>query len=103
MFRHTYCATRLQTIDRGAPVSVYTVARELGHGRRALVNQIYGHLGNVRHRSETVEYRIEQHLDLLGDRLQRLGRYVTGNVTAADQTQKTEQRTDAATYGRDDV
>src|SRR5213594_2696726 len=25
MFRHTYCAARLQTLDQGAPVSVYTV------------------------------------------------------------------------------
>lgn len=33
-FRHTYTATRLQTLDRGAPVSVYTVAKELGPRRR---------------------------------------------------------------------
>jgi hypothetical protein len=26
MFRHTYCAARLQTLDNGAPVSPYTVA-----------------------------------------------------------------------------
>jgi len=32
MFRHTYCAARLQSLDRGAPVSEYTVSRELGHG-----------------------------------------------------------------------
>ena len=31
-FRHTYCASRLQTLDGGAPISPYTVARELGHG-----------------------------------------------------------------------
>ena len=31
LFRHTYCAARLQTLDAGAPVSIYTVARELGH------------------------------------------------------------------------
>jgi integrase len=31
MFQHTYFAGRLQTLDRGAPVSTYTVARELGH------------------------------------------------------------------------
>jgi len=30
-FRHTYCAARLQTLDQGAPVSPFTVARELGH------------------------------------------------------------------------
>jgi integrase len=72
-FRHTYCAARLQTLDRGAPVSLYTVAREMGHGSDDMVKRIYAHLGHVRHRSEVVEYRIEQHLDRLGDRLQILG------------------------------
>jgi integrase len=57
IFRHTYCAARLQTLDRGAPVSVYTVSRELGHGGESLVKRVYGHLGDVRHRSEVVEYR----------------------------------------------
>jgi integrase len=61
MFRHTYCSARLQTLDRGAPVSVYTVAKELGHGGDSLVRRIYGHLGDIRHRSEVVEYRTEQH------------------------------------------
>jgi integrase len=56
MFRHTYCAARLQTVDRGAPVSPFTVGRELGHGGDSLVKKIYGHLGEVRHRSEVVEY-----------------------------------------------
>lgn len=60
-FRHTYCAARLQTLDNGAPVSIYTVGRELGHGGEALVKRVYGHLGEVRHRSEVVEYRVEQH------------------------------------------
>jgi integrase len=65
-FRHTYCAARLQTVDQGAPVSTYTVAREMGHGGEAMVRRVYGHLGQVRHRSEAVEYRIEQHLINLG-------------------------------------
>lgn len=65
MFRHTYCATRLQTLDRGAPVSVYTVSRELGHGGDSLVKRVYGHLGELRHRSEVVEYRIEQQRDVI--------------------------------------
>ena len=30
-------------------------------------------LAEIRHRSEVVEYRVEQHLERLGDRLQRLG------------------------------
>lgn len=55
-FRHTYCAARLQTLDRGAPVSPWTVAKEMGHGGRSLVDRVYGHLGDVRHRSEVVEY-----------------------------------------------
>ena len=72
MFRHTYCAARLQTLDRGAPVSVYTVGKELGHGGDALVKRVYGHLGEVRHRAEVVEYRVEQHAAKLGDRLAKV-------------------------------
>ena len=30
--------------------------------------RIYGHLGEVRHRAEAVEYRVEQHVATLGDR-----------------------------------
>ncbi len=69
VFRHTYCAARLQTLDRGAPVSEFTVGRELGHGGAALVRRVYGHLGQVRHRAEVVEYRVEQHADVLRERL----------------------------------
>jgi hypothetical protein len=58
-----------ESLDGGAPVSVYTVARELGHGGESLVRRIYGHLGDVRHRSEVVEYRVEQHEERLRDRL----------------------------------
>jgi len=72
MFRHTYCAARLQTLDQGAPVSVYTVAKELGHGGETMVRRVYGHLGQVRHRSEFVEYRVEQHAAKLGERLTAL-------------------------------
>ncbi len=69
MFRHTYCAARLQTLDQGAPVSAYTVAKEMGHGGETMVRRVYGHLGQVRHRAEAVEYRVEQHLAKLGERL----------------------------------
>lgn len=62
IFRHTYCAARLQTLDHGAPVSPFTVGREMGHGGTALVHRVYGHLGQHPHRSEVVEYRVEQHL-----------------------------------------
>lgn len=63
--RHGYATARLQTLDNGALVSTFTVARELGHTGVHLVERIYGHLGEVRHRSEVVEFRVEQHLDRL--------------------------------------
>ncbi len=80
VFRHTFTAARLQTLDHGAPVSLYTVSRELGHGSEEMVRRVYAHLGTVRHRSEVVEYRIEQHEKALKDRLGALG-FVTRNVT----------------------
>ena len=76
-FRHTYCAARLQTLDRGAPVSPYTVGQELGHGGTAMVQRVYGHLGQVRDRSEVVEYRIENHRAVLADRLTALEKLTT--------------------------
>ncbi len=72
VFRHTYCAARLQTLDGGAPVSAFTVARELGHGGEAMVRTVYGHLGQVRHRTDVVEYRVEQHVAKLEARLTAL-------------------------------
>jgi integrase len=66
--RHTYRASRLQTLDGGAPVSLFTVAREMGHGGDSLVRRIYAHLGEVRHRAQAVEYWPEQHASVLGER-----------------------------------
>ncbi len=42
--RHTYTAARLQTTDHGAPVSIFTVMRELGHRSIGLIETTYGHL-----------------------------------------------------------
>lgn len=72
LLRHTFCAASLQLVDRGAPISPYTVARWMGHGGRSLVDRVYGHLGEIRHRSEVVEFRVEQHREELGDRLKLL-------------------------------
>jgi integrase len=69
VFRHTFIAAALQLTDHGAPISSYTVAKWLGRGGTALVNRVYGHLGDVRHRSEQLEYRVQQHAQVLGDRL----------------------------------
>ena len=54
--RHSYAATRIQTLDHGQPVALFTVAREMGHAGIAMIDRHYGHLQNVRHRQETVEY-----------------------------------------------
>ena len=53
-------------------MSVYTVAKELGHGGDQLVKRVYGHLGEVRHRSEVLEYRVEQHPEAARERLETL-------------------------------
>jgi len=38
-----------------------------------MVEKGYGHLGALRHRSDVVEYRVEQHAASFGDRLTALG------------------------------
>jgi integrase len=72
MCRHTYCSTRLQTLANGHPIAPFDVGRELGHGGDAMVRRVYGHVGQVKHRSELVEYRIEQHEPHLRERLATL-------------------------------
>lgn len=57
VFRHSYVSARLQTLDHGAPVSTWTVAREVGHSGTQMIDRVYGHLGDVRHRGKAVEYR----------------------------------------------
>jgi len=37
-----------------------------------MVEKVYSHLGEVKHRSETVEFRVEHHRKALADRLQAL-------------------------------
>jgi len=37
-----------------------------------MVQRVYSHLGKVRHRSDVVEYRVENHREALGDRLTTL-------------------------------
>lgn len=86
-FRHTYTSARLQTLDRGAPVALRTVAWEMGHADIDLVQRVYGHLGTIRHRAEVVEYRAEQHTEALGDRLGRL-RVRAGGGTKEGTTQR---------------
>ena len=45
------------------------------HQRRTgLVERIYGHVSDVRQRGEVGEYRVENHREVLGDRLAALPR-----------------------------
>lgn len=58
MLRHTWCAARLQTLDSGRPIAMYTVAKEAGHEGLKMLKKIYAHLGTVRHRDEEVDYPV---------------------------------------------
>jgi hypothetical protein len=42
------------------------VEKELGHGSRDMLEEVYGRVASVRHRSEAVEYRVEQHFEWQG-------------------------------------
>lgn len=72
VFRHTYTAARLQTLDHGQPVAPWTVARELGHASTNMIERVYGHLGLVRQRSEDVAYRIEDFKEVLREEIEAL-------------------------------
>ncbi len=47
-------------------MSPWTVARELGHGGRDLVDRVYGYLGTIGTRSEVGEYRPEHYMESHG-------------------------------------
>jgi hypothetical protein len=102
LFRHTYCAARLQTLDAGAPMSIYTVARELGHQSDEMVKRIYAHLGATRHRSGEVEYRLEQHFDQLDDRVRRQ-EFVTGKDTGRGPGGRNEEPRDTEVSTGEDL
>lgn len=83
--RHTYTAARIQTCDRGRPVSLYTVSRELGHRSTDMIESRYGHLHDRTEEGcvEIVEFRIETHRERLGDRLTALEGRAAREVRAA--------------------
>jgi hypothetical protein len=45
----------------------------MGHANIETTLRFYAALGNYRHRGESVEYRVEQHVDRLRDRLEQMG------------------------------
>jgi len=92
-FRHTYCSARLQTVQRilkpgrepddpdaweYVEVARFQVQKEMGHGGGQLVDRIYGHAQGNPHRSDVVEFRVEKHREILGDRLRSLVAHQSG-------------------------
>lgn len=57
-FRHTYATARLQTTDNDRQISLWTVAKELGHKNVSRIEDTYGHPNHYRPRGEVVEYRL---------------------------------------------
>ena len=60
VLRHTFISTRIQTLDRGKPVAAFTVAREVGHSSTRMIEKVYGHPSDARHRANVVEYRVQR-------------------------------------------
>jgi hypothetical protein len=78
---------------------MYAVSRELGHGSEDMVRRVYSHLGTVRHRSEVVEFRVEQHFERLGDQLRRLGFVITSDIKEGAGEGKEDPRDTEASTG----
>lgn len=66
--RHSYCAARLQTVDAGEPVALYTVARELGHSGTSQIESTYGHVLDRRVRLSEVRFESADVIDLASRR-----------------------------------
>ncbi len=80
-FAYELIATMLLTGGRPSEVTALTAGRRepvprsgdhSRHGGDALVRRVYGHLGTVRHRSASVEFRVEQHRITLRKHIARL-------------------------------
>lgn len=50
VFRHTYSATRIRTLDGDRPVALFTVAREPGHESVYRIEDVDGHLQSRKQR-----------------------------------------------------
>ena len=66
--RYSYAAIRLQTVDAGEPVALYTVARELGHSGTAQIESTYGHVLARRVRLSEVRFESADVIDLASRR-----------------------------------
>lgn len=71
VFRVTYASARVQTTDRGAPVSIWTVQQEMGHGSLEMLKDVYVRVGTIRRRGEDVAYLWEEFADEFHTQLER--------------------------------
>jgi integrase len=68
VFRHTYCAARLQTTDGGVPIAKIKVARELGHRKSDITEGVYAHVDpgkTLMPRREYVEFSLADYPGLV--------------------------------------
>lgn len=71
MFRHTYCAARLQTTDGGVPITKIKVARELGHRKSDITEGVYAHVDpgmTLIPRREYVEFTLADYPGLVEEK-----------------------------------
>jgi hypothetical protein len=66
-----------------------------------MVRRVYSHLGSVRHRSQVVEFRVEQHFERLGDQLRRLGFDITSVIKEGGTVANEEPRDTEVPAGED--
>lgn len=98
VFRHTYIAHRLQTLDQGAPVATYTVAREVGTSVR-MIDEHYGHLVRAGGRAEVVAFRVADHRERLRKPLEALGWHDVLDSAAAVSGTTTDTRPSESVFG----
>lgn len=65
MFRTSYITHRLASIDHGAPIEPYKVAREVGHNSLKMIMRVYGRVQRRRVRMEEFAFRS----DAIGPRM----------------------------------
>lgn len=71
VFRHTYCAARLQTTDGGVPIAKIKVARELGHRKSDITEGVYAHVDpgmTLMRRRERVEFTLADYPGLVEEK-----------------------------------
>lgn len=69
VFRVTYASARVQTLDNGAPISIWTVQQEMGHATIEMLKDVYVRIGTIRRRGTEVAYPWDEYAPELDSRL----------------------------------